>query len=91
MITGHFEGVFLLVTFPLLCLVTMKGNHKMPSESSNPTFRDLIESILKQGLNQSSSCFVSEQTLPSPVPSAKPEPSVHTEINPKVIEQFLKP
>ncbi len=61
----------------------------MPGESSNLTFRDLIENILKEGLNHHPSCFV---TSPNPsTTSTRAEPPVHTEINHKVIEEFLKP
>ncbi len=59
----------------------------MPGEISNLTFRDLIEKILKEGLNTSD--FVAPAVTPSR--TNHPEPSVHTEINRKVIDDFLKP
>lgn len=65
----------------------------MQSQSSDLSFRDLVEKVLRQGLNQPQSCFVSGQS-DSQEPSAGPccsEQRLRTEVNLKVIKEFLKP
>ncbi|MFZ5951770.1 MAG: hypothetical protein ACOYXC_13755 [Candidatus Rifleibacteriota bacterium] len=82
-----------MATSVFLLFVKMKVNHKMQSETTTLSFRTLVENCLRQP---------SEVLLPdenarqanlnhTKIPAEKESSAIRTEINLRVIEDFLKP